>query len=137
MLTVVLASRTSGNLSSRLDSLLDSVNDNTNSEEKKQIEFIIKFDSDDTVPPFIINSPYPFRIKWTQYSRGEGRYDLYNFINYLVTLRDEKSRFVMTMADDFIVKRPFVSEIINRKSTYRIIGGANNPIFGDNLIVPI
>lgn len=138
MLTIVLSSRRKGNLSSNLEALLNSVIANTNDEEKRQLEFIVKFDSDDEVPQFISSGSFPFILKWLQYSRGEGRYDLYNFINYMVTLRDDRSRFVMTMADDFTARRPgFVSEILAHKSTYRIIGGAYNNIVGDNIVIPL
>ncbi len=137
MLTIVLSSRRKGNLSSRLDSLLDSITDNTSDGEKSLIEVIVKFDSDDEIPVFISNSQYPFTIKYLSYSRAEGRYDLYNFINYLITLRDEKSRFIMTIADDFLITKPFVNQILSCDSNYRILGGANNPTHPDLLTIPL
>ena len=112
MLTIVLSSRKKGYISSRLDSLLNSICAYTSEDEKNLIEVIIKFDSDDEVPSYISNNRYPFAVKYLSYNRGEGRYDLYNFINYLITLRDNRSRFIMTTADDFLITKPFVNKIL-------------------------
>lgn len=126
MITICLPSRRDGNLSSNLERFIDNIDYICSPSEKTKLEIFVKFDSDDLIPEFIKRKKFPFQIKHVQYSRGEGRWDYHSFLNYLITLRSEKSKCCMNMADDFIIKEPFVDKILQNfeKNSFKIVGGA-------------
>jgi hypothetical protein len=123
MITICIPSRKSKNLSSNLKNFLDSLDLNTSDDEKLNVEVILKFDSDDSIPDFILYKQYSFDIKYTQYPRGSGRHEINNFINYMSEMRNDRSRFIMNMADDFVIKRPFISNLLKCEESYKIFGG--------------
>src|SRR5262249_16563627 len=124
MLSVIFCSRAKDNPDSYLRRLLDSAVDYTTPEERKQIEFLIKFDHDDELrPPKDFARAYPFRIKTFEWSRGEGRHSLHHAQEYMFAQRDPRSRFCLMTADDFYFTRGgFVSEILNIRDEFVIIG---------------
>lgn len=132
MISIVFASRKKDNPYSNLQLMFDSLVSLHSIDELLQVEFILKFDNDDTehIDPSIFLS-YPFRIKYVTYERGEGRHDIHNVLNYLFSLRDMKSRFFLNMADDFIFTRPFIQEVLDNNNEYAIIGGARCPRRGE------
>ncbi len=126
MLSIIFASRIKDNPPSRLDNLFDSTVKFCTQEELKNIEFIIKFDNDDDqIPSQDFFDKWPFQIKYCKYERGEGRHAIHEIITYLYTLRDQRSKFVLNLSDDFVFTRPgFVNEILSVQNSYTIIGGA-------------
>ncbi len=121
MISILFASRVKDNPDSNLPALFASTLQTCTDEELKQIEFLIKFDDDDELRPKEFR--YPFPVKTVCYSRGTGRSNLHHFCEYLFTLHDPKSRFVLVIADDFVFTRPgWVSEILEHKERYLFIG---------------
>jgi hypothetical protein len=124
MISVLFCSRVKENPASNLKTLLDSAEAFIGPEERKHIEFLIKFDDDDNErQPESFFAGYPFPIKTFVWSRGEGRHYLHHAQEYLFTQRDPRSRFCMMTADDFFFTRPnFVSEILSIPDEFCIIG---------------
>ena len=124
MISVIFCSRVKDNPASNIKCLLDSAADYTNPEERKQIEFLIKYDDDDDQrPPDDAFVGYPFPIRRWVWSRGEGRHYLHHAQEYLFTQRDPRTRFCLMTADDFLFTRPgFVSEILAVPDEFCIIG---------------
>lgn len=130
MLSVIFCSRVQDNPDSNVGRLLDSIVACTDSTERREIEVLIKYDSDDECRPqegFF--SQYPFAVKTFTWSRGEGRHALHNAQEYLFTQRDPKSRFLLMTADDFVFTRPgFVHEILSIRDEFCILGFRRPPI---------
>ena len=60
--------------------------------EHDKIEFLIKYDDDDTErPPASFFAKYPFSIRTFAWSRGEGRHSLHHAQEYLFAQRDPLS----------------------------------------------
>jgi len=121
-LSILTPTRSKNNSSSNLKQQLDSIVEFSSPEELNKLECILKFDHDDEVPSFL--NEYPFRIKWVQYARGGGRWEVQNFQTYLCRLREATSRFILVLSDDFVIKRPFINEILSIDKEYTIVGGA-------------
>jgi hypothetical protein len=130
VLSVIFCSRVKDNPDSNVARLLDSMVAQTTPEEREQVEFLIKYDSDDDQrPPEEFFARYPFQIKTFSWSRGEGRHGLHNAQEYLFTQRDPRSRFLLMTADDFYFTRPgFVSEILAIQDEFTILGLKRPPI---------
>src|SRR5438874_439861 len=124
VISIIFCSRVKDNPDSNVGRLLDSLVANTTPEEQRQVEVLIKYDSDDDCRPqegFF--SQYPFAIKTFCWSRGEGRHSLHNAQEYLFTQRDPRSRFLLMTADDFFFSRSgFVSEILAHQEEFLILG---------------
>jgi len=133
MITICLPSRRNGNLSSNLERFINNIDSICSEKEKEKIEIIIKFDSDDSIPDFIKTNNFLFPIKYVQYNRCEGRWDYHSFLNYLITLRNDKSKCCINMADDFIIRKPFVDKILQifEEKPFSIVGGAWSDWGGD------
>jgi hypothetical protein len=145
-LSILTPSRSKNNLSSGLKKLLDSVMEFSTPEELSKLEWIFKFDDDCEIPSFL--NDYPFRIKFTQYARGTGRWGINEVQTFLSRLRKPESRFVLTLSDDFVVKRPFINEVLSIENEYVIIGGATRgrgeqkggdamPFLDDDITIPL
>jgi hypothetical protein len=132
MISVIFCSRVMGNPDSNVKRLLDSALKYIAPHEREQVEFLIKYDDDDDDRPTDeFFAQYPFKIRTFVYSRGEGRHSLHNVQEYLFTQRDPRSRFLLMTADDFYFTRPgFVTEILQRKEEFCIIGRNRPPIEG-------
>jgi hypothetical protein len=130
MISVLFCSRIKDNPDSQLTRLLDSTVANTTPEEREQIEFLIKFDSDDDERPTNeAFANYPFSVRTFAWSRGEGRHGLHHAQEYLFAQRDPRSRFCLMTADDFYFTRPgFVSDILAVKDEFCIMGYRRPPI---------
>lgn len=130
MLSVLFCSRAKENPDCGLERLLDSTADCTTPEEREQIEFLIKFDSDDDVRlPDSFFAKYPFAVRTFTWSRGEGRHGLHHAQEYMFANRDPRSRFCLMTADDFYFSRAgFVSEILNVEDEFCIMGHRRPPI---------
>ncbi|QJW98253.1 hypothetical protein [Frigoriglobus tundricola] len=130
MISVLFCSRTKGNPDSGLERLLDSAVACTTPAEREQIEFLIKFDSDDDDRlPDSFFAKYPFRVRTFVWSRGEGRHGLHHAQEYLFAQRDPRSRFCLMTADDFYFNRTgFVSDILAVKDEFCILGYKRPPI---------
>ena len=130
MLSVIFCSRVKDNPASDLKQFLDSAADCTSTDERRQLEFLIKYDDDDDQrPPDSFFDRYPFTIRRFVWSRGEGRHSLHNVQEYLFTQRDPRSRFLLMTADDFkFIRTGFVSEILSIKDEFVIIGRNRPPI---------
>jgi len=130
MISVIFCSRVKGNDDSSLKRLLDSTVEFTTPTERREIEFLIKFDDDDDARPSdSFFAQYPFPIRTFVWSRGEGRHSLHHAQEYLFTQRDPRSRFLLMTADDFYFTRPnFVSEILATPDEFCILGYIRPPI---------
>jgi hypothetical protein len=130
MLSVLFCSRVKDNPASNLPCLLDSAVEHIRSDERNQIEFLIKYDDDDDQrPPDSFFGRYPFTIRRFVWSRGEGRHSLHHAQEYLFAQRDPRSRFCLMTADDFYFTRTgFVSEILAVPEDFCIIGHNRPPI---------
>jgi hypothetical protein len=124
MLSIIFCSRVKDNPASNLPRLLDSTVAHTTPEERKQLEFLIKFDDDDELRPADrVLAGYPFPIRTFTWSRGEGRHGLHHAQEYLFAQRDPRTRFCLMTADDFYFTRPgFVTEILSVPDEFCIIG---------------
>ncbi|MBN9118166.1 MAG: hypothetical protein J0I06_03225 [Planctomycetes bacterium] len=123
MLSVLFCSRAKDNPDSGLERLLDSTVACTTPEEQKQIEFLIKFDTDDDQRlPDGFFAKYPFAVRTFTWARGEGRHALHHAQEYMFANRDRRSRFCLMTADDFYFTRPgFVSDILAVKDEFCIL----------------
>jgi hypothetical protein len=130
MLSVIFCSRVKDNPDSNVQGLLDSAAAHVLPEERDRIEFLVKYDDDDDQrPPDDFFAGYPFSIRTFTWSRGEGRHYLHHVQEYLFTQRDPRSRFCLMTADDFLFTRPgFVSEILNIRDEFCILGPFRPPI---------
>lgn len=124
MLSVIFCSRLKDNPDSNIERLLESAADHTGPEERKQIEFLVKFDDDDDLRPSETSlTRYPFSVRTFCYSRSEGRHSLHHAQEYMFAQRDRSSRFCLMTADDFYFTRSnFVSEILSVPDEFCIIG---------------
>src|SRR5262249_16036211 len=123
MISVIFCSRVKGNPDSDVSRLLDSVVAHTTPQERKHLEFLIKYDDDDERPTDAFFAAYPFPIRTFVWSRGEGRHGLHNVQEYLFAQRDPRSRFCLMTADDFYFTRPgWVSEVLSVRDEFCIIG---------------
>jgi hypothetical protein len=130
MLSIIFCSRVKDNPASNLPKLLESTVAHTTPEERKRLEFLIKFDDDDDQRPADrVLAGYPFPVRPFVWSRGEGRHGLHHAQEYLFAQRDPRSRFCLMTADDFYFTRPgFVSEILSVPDEFCIIGHCRPPI---------
>lgn len=130
MISVLFCSRVKDNPDSGLPRMLDSAVEHIAPHERSKIEFLIKYDSDDDQrlsDSFF--AQYPFKIRTFSWSRGEGRHGLHHAQEYLFTERDRRSRFCFMTADDFYFTRSgFVTEILNIKDEFAILGWRRPPI---------
>src|SRR6516162_4168008 len=130
MLSVIFCSRPKGNPDSNVKRLLDTAAAHVRPDERDKIEFLIKYDDDDEArPPDSFFTSYPFQIRTFAWSRGEGRHYLHHVQEYLFAQRHPRSRFCLMTADDFLFTRPgFVSEILNVRDEFCILGPIRPPI---------
>ena len=130
MLSVLFCSRAQDNPDCGLQRLLDSAAACTTPGEREQIEFLIKFDNDDTARlSDAALAAYPFAVRPFRWSRGEGRHGLHHAQEYMFAQRDPRSRFCLMTADDFIFTRPgFVSDILAVEDEFCIMGHRRPPI---------
>ncbi len=130
MISVLFCSRAKDNPDSGLRRLLDSAVACTTPGEREQIEFLIKFDSDDGDRlPDDVFANYPFPVRTFVWSRGEGRHGLHHAQEYMFAQRDPRSRFCLMTADDFYFNRSgFVSDILAVKDEFCILGHTRPPI---------
>jgi hypothetical protein len=129
VISVLFCSRAKDNPDSDLPRLLDSAAEHTTPAEREQIEFLIKFDTDDDQRlPDSFFAKYPFRVRTFCWSRGEGRHGLHHAQEYLFAQRDPRSRFCLMTADDFYFTRPgFVSEILAVPDEFCVLGWRRPP----------
>jgi len=126
MLSFILTSRVVNNPDSHIFDLIDSAIECA-SDPKEQIEFIIKYDEDDTCK--LTKKQFDDRyedevlIKYHKWSRGEGRHAIHNDHFYLFSQRDPRSRFIMICADDFVFTREgFIDEILSIEDEFAFVG---------------
>ena len=124
MLSVLFCSRAAGNDASNVKRLLDSTVEHTTPEERRQIEFLIKYDDDDHERPSQeFFASYPFDVRTFVWSRGEGRHSLHHAQEYMFAQRDPRSTHCLMTSDDFLFTRSnFVTEILSVKDEFCIIG---------------
>jgi hypothetical protein len=124
MISVLFCSRVKNNPDSNILRLLDSAVAHTSPEERRRIEFLVKYDDDDDArPPDSVLARYPFPIRTFVWSRGEGRHYLHHAQEYLYAQRDPRSRWCLMTADDFYFTRSnFVSEILSIPDEFCILG---------------
>jgi hypothetical protein len=123
VISILFCSRVKDNPASALPRLLDSAIEHIAPHERDKVEFLIKYDDDDTErPPESWFERYPFRIRMFCWSRGEGRHGLHHAQEYLFAQRDPRSRFCLMTADDFHFTRSgFVSEILSVRDEFCIL----------------
>jgi hypothetical protein len=124
MISVLFCSRAKDNPDSGLRRLLDSTAAHTTPAEREQIEFLIKFDTDDDgrIPDAEL-AKYPFAVRTFAWSRGEGRHALHHAQEYMFAQRDPRSRWCLMTSDDFYFTRSgFVSEILAEEDEFCILG---------------
>lgn len=127
MLSLLFASRCKDNPDSNIAACFDSIIATSSQEELEQIEVLIKYDDDDDLRP---SDDYfyslPFLIKTVTYNRGAGRAYLQHFYEYLFTLKEPSSRFVMCMTDDYLFTRPhWISDVLSFKKDYVSVGSGS------------
>ena len=92
----------------------------------EQIEFIIKYDTDDEKrlkEEDFARYKDVIQVKYHCWSRGEGRHAIHNDHMYLFTEHDPRSRFIMVCADDFVFTRPgFIDEILEIQDEFAFVG---------------
>lgn len=131
MLSIILSSRVKGNKDSNLKQLLDSAAACVS--DPKNIEFLIKFDTDDDEKPYRQGekswevekwlSEYPFPVGMFQWNRGEGRHSLQLDHWYLFCQHHALSKFVMIASDDFTLTRPgFDKDILSLPDEVCFVG---------------
>lgn len=130
MISVLFCSRAKDNPDSGLRRLLDSAVATTTPAEREQLEFLIKFDSDDDERMTDAElASYPFAVKAFSWSRGEGRHGLHNAQEYLFTERNPAGRFCLMTADDFVFTRPgWVSDVLAVEDEFCVMGYVRPPI---------
>ncbi len=130
MISVLFCSRAKGNPDSGLRGLLDSAVATTTPAEREQLEFLVKFDSDDDERMTDAElAAYPFAVKAFSWSRGEGRHGLHNAQEYLFTERNPAGRFCLMTADDFVFIRPgWVSDVLAVEDEFCVMGYVRPPI---------
>lgn len=130
MISVLFCSRVKDNPASNIKQFLDSAVEHIRPDERDQIEFLIKYDSDDDErPPAEFFAAYPFTIRTFVFARGEGRHSLHNAQEFLFTQRDPRTRFLFMTADDFRFTRTgFVTEILSNEEEFCILGPIRPPI---------
>jgi hypothetical protein len=130
VISVLFCSRAKGNPDSGLRRLLDSAVATTTPAEREQLEFLIKFDSDDDERMTDAElAAYPFAVKAFCWSRGEGRHGLHNAQEYLFTERNPAGRFCLMTADDFVFTRPgWVSDVLTVEDEFCVMGYVRPPI---------
>jgi hypothetical protein len=130
MISAIFCSRVKDNPASNVRKLLDSAAAHTSPDERRQIEFLIKYDDDDDRrPPESFFAGYPFPVRTFVWSRGEGRHSLHNAQEYLFAQHDPRARFCLMLADDFFFTRPgFVAEILSVPDEFCILAPTSPPI---------
>lgn len=123
MMSILVSSRVDGNPDSNIDALISSTIYNREPGEK--VEFLIKYDSDDTKKHddnYFKN--YPIPIRTFTWGRMEGRHSLHTTYEYLFTNIHECSRLIMIGSDDFVfTRRGFITEAFNVMERYCMITG--------------
>lgn len=122
MISIIFASRIKNNPDSNLNNFLYSLKETCSRDELAKLEVIIKYDDDDDLRP---SNDYLTQhgIKYVVYDRCTGRSMLHHFCEYLFTLRNKDSGFVLQAADDFRFTRPgWVSDILSHKKKYLFLG---------------
>lgn len=124
MLSVLFCSRAKDNPDCGLGRMLESAADCTTPAERANIEFLIKFDSDDDQRLSDAElAKFPFSIRTFAWSRGEGRHGLHHAQEYLFAQRDPRSRMLYMTADDFVFNRAgFVSDVLAEQDEFVIMG---------------
>ncbi|MGL4550211.1 MAG: hypothetical protein ACRC33_03405, partial [Gemmataceae bacterium] len=130
MLSVIFCSRSKDNPASGLPRLLATAADTLSADERRRVEFLIKFDDDDEGRLSDGElARYPFRVRRFVWSRGEGRHGLHHAQEYLFAQRDPASRFCFFTADDFVMTRPgWAGEILAMRDEFCIVGPHRPPI---------
>lgn len=124
MITFLMCSRRLENPDSNIIEFFNSATDKLTDEQKERVEFLIKFDTDDTDSHnAILNRNWktdklhqpgkyaqtnklkelPFRIKHFVYNRAEGRRSLHNDYMFLFSQRDPRSKFISFVTDDCVL----------------------------------
>lgn len=124
MYSIIFSSRKKNNPTYGLNNLLKSFIDNTNNEERCSSEFLIKIDDDDDS---IIEDIELFsdilNIKtfiWPQYG---GRNSLHEVQYYLYKYKNENTKWIQVIADDFLFTRNnFITDILSINTDYLILG---------------
>jgi len=134
MLSIIFPSRFKNNPDNNLLEFLRSIYNTTSTEQRKNIEVLIKFDSDDDLVPdefkiaslkeqYIISTRQYCQVATIEgikvrsffYERGEGRSDINNVLSYLGTLVNPCSELIMNAADDFLfVTDSWYKELFNK-----------------------
>jgi hypothetical protein len=124
MLSVLFCSRAKDNPDCGLARMLESAADCTTPAERADIEFLIKFDSDDDQRLTDAElAKFPFAVRTFAWSRGEGRHGLHHAQEYLFAQRDPRSRMLYMTADDFVFNRKgFVSDVLAERDEFVIMG---------------
>ena len=130
MISVLFCSRAKDNPDCGLRRLLDSAVATTSPAEREQLEFLIKFDTDDDRRMTDAElAAYPFKVRPFVWARGEGRHALHHAQEYLFTERDPAGRFCLMTADDFEFTRPgWVSDVLAVEDEFCVLGFVRPPI---------
>lgn len=124
MLSILISSRVKNNPDSNIKRLLDSARQFVSPEDYGKIEFLIKYDFDDSSKPSEdFFKQYPFVVKTFVFERGEGRHYNHHFSEYLFANRNTSFKWAMSMADDFRFTRfNFIKDLEEIKEQYMVVG---------------
>jgi|TARA_R110002020_G_scaffold210252_4_gene416244 hypothetical protein len=133
MISFIFSSRAKDNPDHNLMGLLKSFMDFTTPEERKQCEWLIKFDEDDSelgeVKEYIEALSSEVVIRSFTWARNGGRNALHEVQSLLYGYINDKSSWIHVMADDFIFTRPgFVTDILNTDDNFTFIGKEAFPV---------
>lgn len=127
LVSFLMPCRNKGNGPRTIYDFLNSVMDIIPKEDLSKMEFLIKFDTDDSKQTF---EKYPLKIKTFVFNRWEGYNTLYLIYQYLFSKRDQNSRFVIHASDDSVIKpeaRYFLQDLEKIKDKYSIINAVEIP----------
>lgn len=127
-----------GNPDSNIKHLIDSAVCTVDPTDYNKIEFLIKYDWDDTQRLSQDSfSNYPFPCKLFVYERGEGRHHTHHTCEYLFANRNPSFKWVMNMSDDFhFTRKDWLKDIESIKDEYMIVG-YTRPTFEINSVCDV
>ena len=127
MISFLFSCRMKGNPDHNLTALIQSFIHFTTPEERKQCEWLIKFDDDDSdavqLKKSLEEANLDFTIKPFTWARNGGRNSLHEVQSLLYGYINPQSTWIHVIADDFVFTRSnFVTDILNSDSNFTLIG---------------
>lgn len=105
MISIILASRVINNSDSNISRLINTTIETM--EPGDNVEFLIKYDSDDSERPSDewFRQSFPIPVRTFTWSRCEGRHSIHEFQQYLFTRANPHAELIYNTSDDFVHSR--------------------------------